>query len=295
MLLKLCIQNFALIDSLELELHPGFNVLTGETGAGKSIIIDAVDVITGGQGLAEYIRSGEEKAIVEGFFAVEGNGRVIEQLTELGFLPDEGEDLFLTRELVRNGKNICRINGRQVNLSLYREVAGNLVDIYGQHHQQSLLDPQKHIELLDEFSGDKVGDLKANLLTAYREMDSLQEKIRSMEADERDRARMLDMYKFQYEEIENCQLSADEDKALEEERNILTHAERLQVVANSAYELLYEGGNSRSVTDMLHELISSLKEGAAIDEFFKPVCEAAESTLYNLEDISREIKAYAQF
>ena len=294
MLEKMFIQNFALIDKLEIQLNSGFNVMTGETGAGKSIIIDAVDVAIGGQGLTEYIRSGEDKALVEAFFNVAGNTKMLDILEESGFLPDPGESLIMSRELVKTGKNICRVNGRHVSLSLFKEIAKNLVDIYGQHHQQSLLDPQKHIELLDDYGGRALVVLKENLGQEFARLNYLESRLKSMESNEKEQARMSDIYKFQIEEIETCQLKPGEDLVLEEEKNILANTGKLAMLADSIYEILYEGGRQKAVTDLLHEAVSSCKEAGTIDETLKPVGETLESALYQITEAAREMKAYAQ-
>ncbi len=293
MLKKLFIRNFALIDRLEIDFHHGFNVLTGETGAGKSIIIDAVGVVIGGQGLTEFIRSGEEKALVQAVFEVEGNRKVLEILQTYGLLPDQGEDLILSRELVKSGKNICRVNGRPVNLSVFKDIAQSLVDIYGQHYQQSLLMPQKHIELLDEYGGKRLLESKEKLAAVYEELTALQAKVSSMEAQERERVRMADIYKFQLGEIDKSRLSPGEDIALEEERNILSNAEKLAFLSNTAYELLYEGGKQRPVIELLHEAITSVKAAGSMDDSVRPIYEMLESSLYQIEEAARDLKAYA--
>jgi len=293
LLKKLFIRNFALIDRLEIDFHHGFNVLTGETGAGKSIIIDAVGVVIGGQGLTEFIRSGEEKALVQAVFEVEGNRKVLEILQTYGLLPDQGEDLILSRELVKSGKNICRVNGRPVNLSVFKDIAQSLVDIYGQHYQQSLLMPQKHIELLDEYGGKRLLESKEKLAAVYEELTALQAKVSSMEAQERERVRMADIYKFQLGEIDKSRLSPGEDIALEEERNILSNAEKLAFLSNTAYELLYEGGKQRPVIELLHEAITSVKAAGSMDDSVRPIYEMLESSLYQIEEAARDLKAYA--
>ncbi len=298
MLGKLFIQNFALIDQLELDFYRGFNVLTGETGAGKSIIIDAMGTVTGSQALSEFVRSGENKAIVEAVFDIEDNQGIMRILEEYGLLPEESEDLILTRELVKTGKNLCRINGRTVNLSLYREIAGNLVDIYGQHQQQSLLDQQKHIEILDEYGEGNLSladfsDTKEKLAACYEQLLALRKKLTQMEDNEKEQARMADMYRYQIEEIDNCSLAVDEDKRLEEERNILASAERLMSLSSQAYSLLYEGGSVRPVTELLYEALKSLKDLCMVDSSLNSVCEMLESAVYQVEEAARDVRSYS--
>lgn len=294
MLCKLYIQNFALIDRLEIELYPGFNVLTGETGAGKSIIIDAVGVLTGGQALTEFIRSGEDKALVEGFFEIADNPAITAKLDGYGLRPEQGEPLVLTREIVKTGKNLCRVNGRMVTLSVYRDIAGGIVDIYGQHHQQSLLDVQKHIELLDEYGGQELLSAKEKLGAVWLELTGLRSQLTALEADEKDRARMIDMYRYQLEEIDKSRLQDGEDAALEEEKNILCHAERLANTTQAAYQLLYEGERQKSITDLLSEVINNIRDACGIDESLAPVREALETALYQLEESARELKLYSE-
>lgn len=292
MLKKLFIKNFALIDKMEIDFYPGFSVMTGETGAGKSIVVDAVDIAIGGQGFTEFIRSGEEKAVIEAYFEIDGNCRVKNLIEQYGYMPEEEELLILTRELVKTGKNLCRINGRQVNLSVYREVSQLLVDIYGQHHQQSLLDPLKHIELLDEYGGNPLLSLKMKLAEHYNKYEQLQNRVKQLEASEKEQARMADVYRYQWEEIEKTGLKPNEEVMLEEEKHILNHSERLAYLTNSAYEVLYEGSKSKAVTDLLHEAVNACREAGDIDESLRPVYEALKSVLYQIEDAAREVKTY---
>lgn len=292
MLRKLYIKNFALIENLEIEFGQGFNVLTGETGAGKSIIIDAVGIITGQTAQADFIRSGEEKALLEAVFEHNGNALALAKLSEFGFIPDVGEDLILTRELNRSGKNLCRINGRQVNLSLYKEIAESFVDIYGQHHQQSLLNPQKHIELLDCFGGDQVSALKNKIADRFNQMRELKNKIQKLRESEKEMARMADIYKFQFEEIENASVDPGEDGSLEESRRILGNAEKISHLSNQVYEAIYEGGAYKSAVDLLYAALSDLKELNLIDPALGNVYTVVEEAMFQLEEAAREIKAY---
>lgn len=292
MLIKLFIGNFALIDKLEIEFGAGLNVLTGETGAGKSIIIDAVGVLMGGQALAEYIRTGEDKAIVEGVFAFNGSHKVMEVIDEFGLLPDEDEFLIISREIVRTGKNVCRINGRQVNLSVFKEITGNLVDIYGQHHQQSLLDPQKHVLLLDEYQGGQVITVLEELANLFREVSDLKTKAEKMAENEKEQARLADMYRFQVSEIDKCNPATGEDSGLEAEKKILANAEKLAGLSHEAYELLYEG-RPNSVTELLHEAVNRIKEICLLDEGMRSASDTLESAMYQIEETARDIKNYA--
>lgn len=294
MLRRMFIKNFALIDSLEIDFHAGFNVLTGETGAGKSIIIDAMDVVMGGQGLTDFIRSGADASLVEALFSVEGNQVALTVLEEYGYNPEPGEDLILSRELVRSGKNTCRVNGKQVNLSVYREICKSLVDIYGQHHQQSLLEPQKHVNLLDEFGGKKIVTLKQELSMVFNELNELQNKLNNLETGVKEQGRMVDIYKYQFDEIAGSNLVIGEDDALSEEKKILVNAEKLSFISSLIYEILYESNTQKVVTDQLVNAINHLKEISHIDRTLIRFHETLETCLYQVEETAREIKSYSE-
>ncbi|MDD5492583.1 MAG: AAA family ATPase, partial [bacterium] len=280
MLEKLIMRNFALIEQLEVDLPPGFTVLTGETGAGKSIIIDAVSVVTGGPGLTEYIRSGEVRAMIEAVFNITSNKRTQDILEENGLSGEPGEPLILGRELSRTGKNVCRVNGRQVSLAVLREIAETLIDIYGQHHQQSLLNPRKHIELLDEYGGAELLQVRAETTALYQELHSLQTRLRNMEENARERTRKIDLYRYELKEIELVNPFPDEDLALAEEKNLLANTQRLSVLYRAAYDLLYEGSAQRAVTELLHEALNNLREAAALDQYARPLGDTLAAVLY---------------
>ncbi len=291
MLKKIIIKNFALIDNLEVDFHPGFNALTGETGAGKSIIIDAVDIVIGGQGLTDFIRSGEQTALIEAFFEIDSNKKVINMLQKLELVPEETEYLILSRELVRNGKNISRINGRSVTLSVYKELTKNLVDIYGQHHQQSLLDPQKHIDLVDLFGGGQLLELRVQVAMIYEELVNIEKSLKKMDELEKEQARMADVYRFQYDEIENSQLVIGEDTSLASEKKILAHSEKLTLLSEQVYDILY--GGQRNASDLINEAVHNLKEISSIDPAASQMYENLQSVLYQIEDLSRDIRTYS--
>lgn len=290
MLKRIIVKNFALIDNLEVDFHPGFNALTGETGAGKSIIIDAVDIVIGGQGLSEFIRSGENAALIEAFFEVTGNKKINDILEKLELMPEESEYLILSREIIRTGKNVTRINGRSVTLSVYKEVARNLVDIYGQHHQQSLLDSQKHIELVDIYGGKQIMELRSQVAEVYFELTDIENRLKQMNALEKEYARMADVYRFQYNEIEASQLMIGEDTSLATERKILTSSEKLTLLSQQVYEVLYSGQSNAS--DLLNEAVRHLKDIASIDQAANHMYENLQTALYQIEDVARDIKAY---
>lgn len=292
MLKKLIVKNFALIEYLEIEFHHGFNALTGETGAGKSIIIDAVDIVMGGQGLTEYIRSGEQLAIVEAFFDVFNNASVMTTLQELELLPDKGEFLILSRELVKSGKNITRVNGRSVNLSVYKQITKNLVDIYGQHHQQSLLDAQKHIDLLDAYGGEHLLDRRKEVSLLFEELLVCSQRLKNLESSEKNQARMADIYKYEFEEIERSALFEGEDEKLSQEQKLLSNAEKLWNSCSQIYQLLYDDRQQKTATELMSEALNHLNDISSIDGKAAPLKEALETSLYQVEEVARDIKNY---
>ncbi len=294
MLVSIHIENFALIEKLDLELSAGFNVLTGETGAGKSIIIDAMGIITGCAGFQDFIRTGEERALVEALFDLTQVAETRDNLSELGFTLEEDNQLVLSREINRNGKNYCRVNGRQVTLSMYREIGQVLVDIYGQHHQQSLLKPEKHITLLDSFGEEQIKQLTGKLTILVAQYSQLQTELEVLQQGEADKVRMLDMYNFQMQEIDQANLKLDEEEILAEERTILTSAEKLSTLARSVYSKLYTGLPSPAVLEIMHGVVRDAKDLAAIDSTMQPVAAQLSDVLFTLEDSAREMGLYAE-
>ena len=269
MLAEININNFAIIDRLALRLSDGFNVLTGETGAGKSIIIDAVGAMLGGKIGPEYVRAGTNVARVEGLFDVtlppasaavgvdlsapadENDGysrfvRLRALLDQYGLLDDEeqteGEQvhtLILTREIHASGRTVARINGRVVNTPVLRQVGEGMIDIHGQNEHVSLLRVNEHIELLDQYAG-LVGQ-RARLASRVTELRSIQKEIAGLQRDDRELARRRDLLAFQVEEITNAALSDGEEEELAKERQLLSAAEKLTGIADHTYRLLYVG------------------------------------------------------
>ncbi|HEY8449320.1 MAG TPA: DNA repair protein RecN [Bacillota bacterium] len=240
MLVELAIEDFALIDAVRLTFSPGLNVLTGETGAGKSILVDAMTVLLGGRASEDYIRSGSERARVTGLFQLDDRARdVIEQLAAAGY--DAGDELVLDREISRHGRNISRINGRPASVTMIRQLAERLVGLHGQHEQQALLRPSRHRELLDAFGGDAVAQARATVERLYEQWLAVRRELEQLVGDHRERARAIDLLRFQIGEIDAAALQPDEDEQLRALRNRLAHADRLREALGRAYALLYAG------------------------------------------------------
>lgn len=293
-LLELSIENFALIEKLRLEFGPGLNVLTGETGAGKSIIIDAVEMVLGGRASADAIRSGTDRAVIEALFEA-GDGPAGKAAEEVG-APAEDGVLILARELPAGGRAVSRLNGRLATSAMVKEVAQYLVDLHGQHEHQSLLRPERHVDLLDSFGGAEVSAIREKVAAKWEEWRRLRRELAEFTGDEKDKARRQDILQFQLQEIDSSQLTPDEETRLTEERRVLGAAEKLFHSAAEAYAVLYEGeagsGDGEPVVDRLAALLGPLEEAAGIDRALRPLFESIESARYQIEEAARELGRY---
>ncbi|MER3473376.1 MAG: DNA repair protein RecN [Armatimonadota bacterium] len=289
MLVELAVEQIAIIDRLNLRFEPGLNVLTGETGAGKSILVDALSLALGERAEAEMLRAGAERAQVTAVFDVSASPHLLARLQELGVEPEEGL-LYLTRELFAGGRSQARINGRPVPVATLKAVGDLLVDLHGQHQHQSLFNVNEQMRFLDEWCGEKVLALKAELSECVREMRALQRELSGLQADARERAHLLDLYTFQKQEIEQARLSPGEEEELRVEERRLAHAERLFATAETAYELLTAG--EPSVVDLLAQAVRALEEVLPIDAELQPLVQSLRDALYAVQDTASELRAY---
>ncbi|MBN1890160.1 MAG: DNA repair protein RecN [Thermoflexales bacterium] len=295
MLAELTIRDFAIIDELRLSLSPHFNVLTGETGAGKSIIIDAVSLLLGGRAEAVMVRTGAERALTEGVFHLDGSLReaIAPLLAEHGLEDDEPSVLSLAREVRGNGRAVCRVNGRSVALSILKEIAQNLVDIHGQSEHLSLLRVREHVNLLDRYAG--LWEQREQFAGWVGQLRALQSELGALERDERQLAQRADLLKFQVEEIEAARLRPGEDLELEAEQLRLANAEHLAQLAEEAYSLLYEGSaEAPSVLDGLAQVNRGLTGLAKIDPALSELAKSVEESGYVLDDAARSVRDYRE-
>ncbi len=222
MIQELSVQDFAIISSLNLEFKEGMTVLTGETGAGKSIIIDAMGLLIGGRGSSDFIRDGMDKCRIEGSFYVENKLLMLDYLEEKGIeMPDEL--LIIQREIHRNGRNNCRINGQLVNTKILREVGQRLVDIHGQNEHQELMNPSHHLNLLDNFAADIMLPIVSEYQVHFKKYQELSTKIKKFYENEKEYVQRMDMLQFQYDEIKEAELIDGEEEILLEERKKMVH------------------------------------------------------------------------
>lgn len=281
------IKNFAIIESLSLTFQEGMTVLTGETGAGKSIIIDALGLLVGGRGSADFIRHGEERLELQGLFALaEDNLACRNALIENGI--DASDDMVvLERSLFRSGKNSCRINGKLVTTVLLRQIGSRLIDIHSQHEHQELMNEEFHLSLLDRFASDKIKPALTKYQTNFKEYQTIEKEWQNWTKNERELAQRLDMLRFQQQEIENADLQAGEEDRLLEQKNILANFEKLNENLQGAYAAIQgEPGG----LEFVGEAMRQMETAASIHTDYKAVSEAISSSYYMLEDSMSQIR-----
>lgn len=289
MLTALSIRNFAVIEAVQLQFQAGFQVLTGETGAGKSMIIDALALIAGGRGSTEFVRHGSDKAEISASFELRSDHPVWDVLTRLGIDGASEEGLVIQRTISGQGKSTGRINGQIVNLSMLRQVGEWLVNIHGQHEHQSLLKTEQHIELLDLYGEAEIAAAKESFKQSYRTFNKLRKQKNELEESSRQALQMQDMYRFQINEIHKAALVEGEDESLTSEKRKLANAEKLTKSVNDAYSKLYEEQGLASVADAMR----SLEHITAYDsETLRPMLEQVQSAYYQLEDAAFQIRDY---
>ncbi|NQU15312.1 MAG: DNA repair protein RecN [Desulfobacteraceae bacterium] len=280
MLVQLNITDFAIIKHLELTLGPGLNAISGETGAGKSIIINAMNLILGGRASGDLIRTGCREATVEALFAVPENQSLKERLSQFS-LPFDGE-LLIKRSIFREGRNKILINGSLATLQMLSRLGPSLVSISGQYEHQLLLRPENHLYLLDDLGG--LTPQRLQLGEHYSRHQSLAEKIKHLEQEIREIEERQDLTRFQIQEIEGAAISLGEDEALSREKKIVQHAEELLEIVSEGYQSLYERNDS--VLSGISQCAKRLERGAAIDPALSPIREDLSEIEVKLEDIS---------
>lgn len=291
MLAALSIRHLAVIESVQLRFHQGFHVLTGETGAGKSIIIDALSLIAGARGSSDFVRYGCDRAEVEASFELQADHPVWSVIQSLGIEATSDELLIIRRELTSQGKSVCRINGQMVNLTMLREVGDMLINIHGQHEHQSLLRADKHLDWLDAYGGETIAGLKQQYREQYNTFNHLRRELEDLKQSSQQAFQMLDLYRFQIEEIEGAKLKIGEDEWLTEEKRKLSNAEKLMDHVSGAYELLYGQGAMEAVT----VAVDKLEEIALVDpEQFQPIVEQLQTAFYSIEDAAFQLRDYRE-
>lgn len=289
MLRELSIRNLAVIEEVHVSFHNGFHVLTGETGAGKSILIDALSLVVGGRGSADMVRYGCERAEMEAMFDLPESHPVWKVLEKLGVHAASEEMLVVRRELTSQGKSSSRVNGQLVTMTMLREIGECLVNIHGQHEHQSLLRIEQHLEWLDSFAGDLLIERKQQYREIYNKLKQTRSALRDIESTARHNVQMLDLYRFQIEEIMNAQLKPGEDELLSEQRRKLMYAGKRMDAVSEAYALLYGGKGLDAVSKAIAKLIDIQTYDAAK---LTPLLEQLQSAFYQAEDAAFQLRDY---
>ncbi|MDR9757856.1 MAG: DNA repair protein RecN [Syntrophomonadaceae bacterium] len=294
MLIQLLIRDFALIESVELMFGPQLNVLTGETGAGKSIIVDAVNLLVGMRASSDLVRNGAEKAQVEGLFDYSCCPWVEEKLVSMGLPVSDDHTLLLTREISVEGRSVCRVNGRAVPLNMYRPFGEYLVDLHGQHEHQSLLRVSEHRELVDRYCGAQVLKQRQVVAELYKRLMELKKEQEQQQLSENEMERRLDYLRFALEEIDQINPVPGEEEQLREERERLRYGEKLAVFVQEAIEQLSDGNGIPPAYDQVGEAAAKIREIARIDKSVEELASSIEDVLYRLEDIISKLRSYRE-
>lgn len=294
MILDLHIDDFAIIDHLELTFHQGLVILTGETGAGKSIIIDAVETLLGSRTETTMIRAGEERAVIEASFSIPKASKAeIHTILEREDLLDDPNLLTLGREIRLNGRSVARVNGRSINVGVLKELGEYLVDVHGQSEHLSLLRVRQHLGLLDSFAD--VGEPLQAYRQIYKRLQNVRSELRELRQTESEVARRVDILTFQINEIEAARLQPEEEEALREERNRLANAEGLASLAQESLQLLDEGNpESPAITDLVGKVLDAAVGLARLDPSQSPLEEQTQVIAENLADLSRSLRDYLE-
>ena len=292
MIRQLSINNIAVIDNADIDFDSGFNLLTGETGAGKSIVIDSLNMLKGERTSKDIIRNGEKKASVHAVLDVneEACGEILEQT---GIEVEDGE-LMISREINLDGKNNIRINGMPATLAMLKAVGDILINIHGQHDNTSLLAKKTHIGFLDRYAADSVAELKAEYMVHHERYREIERKLEEMTADDAMKAQRLDLLEFQIQEISEASLVAGEEEELEERRNILANMQSIAESVNGAYGALYDSGDDygASAYDLLWQGANTLESSASIDSSLADIHRALCDAAYAVEDSIHQLKRY---
>jgi DNA repair protein RecN (Recombination protein N) len=292
MLIQLEVENVAIIEKLNIPLYKGFIVLTGETGAGKSIIIDSLNALLGSRISRELIRSGADKASVQGLFSYAVNdNKLIELLESMGIEPQDDQSILISRTFTESGKNVCRVNGSMVTVGMLRELGQRLVDIHGQHDNQSLLRAETHIELLDLFAGEKLATEKVGYNESLQKLNALKTKLRALAGLDKERERTLDTLRFQIGEIEAARLYIGEDTELEAKSRIFAHSEDIISAFSNAYKYLRgEDDEDKNALDKIGFSLEAIRKVGDINSDYMDISNALEEIEEKLTDISRDIR-----
>ena len=287
MLLEISIKNFAIIESISLNFEQGMTVLTGETGAGKSIIIDAMNMMLGARATTEVIRHGAPKAEIEGLFSIESNRALEKIFDEQGL--ELSDEIIIRREILQNGRSISRVNGQMVNLSVLRTIGQQLVDIHGQHDQEELMRPHRHIQMLDEFGDASFFELKEAYQTSFDNYRRMRKQVLDIKKNQQEHKARIEMLEFQMAEIEAANLKAGEDIVLNQERDKLLNHKHIADTLTNAYSML-----DNEEFSSLANVRSAMNDMESLEEFdpeYREISGTLSESYYVLEDITKRLES----
>lgn len=290
MLNELSIKDFAIIESLQVNFKNGLTVLTGETGAGKSIIIDAIQLLSGGRGSVEYIRYGSSKATLEALFSIDSKKHPVYKIAEQYGIEIEDQMVVLTRTISQSGKSVCRVNGVLVTLAILREFGRVLIDIHTQHETQSLMDQDRHIELLDLYAIDVITPVFEEYTDLFKQLKKVSQRMNKLKTNEQEMIQRLDLLKFQLSELQEADLIPGEDLQLKEDRDKLGNAEKIHQHVTQAYDAL--NGEQRA-NDWLTETLSALDIASQFDKSLIETKDMFSEAYYIIEDVTHQLRDYS--
>lgn len=291
MLTELSIKNFAIIDEISFTLNEGLSVLTGETGAGKSIIIDAIKLLAGGRGSVEFVRHDTKKAEIEGLFTLDSSDHAIYSAGEYYGIDIQDQMVVLHRVITAGGKSICRVNGKLVTLAILREFGSLLVDIHSQHETQSLMDPDNHIYLLDMYDGKNIANAKDDYLQLFQRLSALRKRYKELSENEQEMTQRLDLLQFQFNELEQASLVPNEDIDLEEERIRLANFEQIYKSLQDAYNAIY--GEQKGL-EWLNIASQALQDNQDYDSFIAEKAEEMSNHYFLIEELMYDVRNYTE-
>lgn len=294
MLLELEVKDFALIDELNIQFHKGLNILTGETGAGKSIIIDAVNMAIGERADREYVRHGAKKAVIQAIFGIEKVKDIDVVLNQYQIDSDDDNILIVSREIYANGRSTSRVNGVIVNQSILKSITEKLIDIHGQHQHQSLFNTNYHIDILDVYGGKRIQQLLQAYFEEYKKYLGLQKELSSFNYDGMERERKIDLLKFQLEEIDSARLQVGEEEDLNQQRALLSNGEKIYTTLATIYEEFYNNDHGVSLLEKLAKAVKSLQNISSFDMNLNHFFTTLEDIQYRIEDVVTDIRNYKE-
>lgn len=291
MLIELSIEDFAIIDQTTIQFDEGITVLTGETGAGKSIIIDAIQLLAGGRGSVEFVRYGAKRAEIEGLFVLDDISHPIYTVAKQYGVPITEDQVVLKRVITKNGKSICRVNGKLVTLGILREFGKTLIDIHSQHETQSLMDPEHHVDLLDLYDQQQIEKSKEEYHLLFEKLTTLKKRYKEFNENEKEMVHRMDLLQFQLTELEKAQLEPGEDEALEKERIQLANFDRVFHGIQDAYQALYGEGKG---IEWLNIAQQALQDNRQYDAFIEEKAEELTNHYFIIEELTFALRNYSE-